>query len=193
MKRFLFAGLILALITNGAVQAQDFHNTASSGSTSGATANASPHQAQSATSSVNYSPVTNESIPANTTSKDVVDYRGIPQNTPDLMLGGYAGNASQDSCSNTTQFGLSVPGGAAAFGKGKNDPFCGFRRAADYRMRFAQFEMEFARVHPGLETQMITTELNDMYIAHVDMCMAEGGGKGDCEVQAHNAVYPDQH
>ncbi len=186
MKLKILAGLALALVTLSAT-AQT--SRSSSGSTSAADASSSPHQSQAATAgaTLSYAPVTN--VPANTSSRDVVDYRGIPQNTPDLMLGGYAGNASQDSCSNTTQFGLAVPGGAAAFGRGKNDPFCGFRRAADYRMRFAQFEIDFARMHPGLEIQMIKTELHDIYLAHVDLCEAEGGKEADCQAQAHSEVY----
>ena len=187
----LLAGFALALVACAASAQTSYSG---SGSSSGASAVAAPHQAQQANAgaSVTYAPVTN--VPADTTER--VRYTGLPQNTPDMILGAYAGNASPDSCTGTRQFGVSVPGGSAGFGSAKQDPLCGFRRDADYRMRFANFEIALAQAHAGtsaeaqvLQAQLLRAQLHDVYMAHVDICQAEGGKLADCQAQAFSDVY----
>lgn len=182
----ILAGFALALV---ALTATAQTSRSGSASTSGATATASPRQAQTAVAS-NQLTYNIGASPAVTTSTDTVRYSGLPQNAPDLVVGAYAGNASPDSCTGTAQGGLSVPGGSLVLGRPKNDPLCGFRRDADYRMRFANFELALGQAHPGLAADLIRTQLHDVYLAHVDLCQAEGGTLGECQAQAFSDVYP---
>lgn len=76
--------------------------------------------AQAATGDINFNSITPENSTAEVTYKGSYDVRSAPG----VVLGGFSGSFSSDSCTSTTQGGASWLGGSLAFGKPVRDLNC---------------------------------------------------------------------
>ena len=105
-----------------------FAQTATSGSVSGSNASSHSQQANAQQlAATNALTINQAPIPTN----EAVHYSGVDRSAPGTFLGAFAGSASPDACSSTSQVGVSGPGFSAAAGKGHVEPGCEHRRQAE--------------------------------------------------------------